>query len=449
VGWSKASERNRMKTNTAKKIEVARTTKDVVYRRVAQAKKLIVRLIAVGLAFNVLRVIGVAFLMSQCSCKKNVWFGKDLHNKDGELFDGKGTLTGCGNRLCAFCAADIRRRARMQARKAVSRIKANAIEIELRMRKKLRKIALASRLEKRKEIEKRLQKEYLDLRWRFVTLTAPKVAGKTLLEIIGVYNRAFELLRKRDFFDSWVAGGIKGVEFTVGEEIEVLGVDTETDPYHVHIHLMIYAEWLPWKQLQEEWTACIAKAWKEVGHELEIKTPSGNVLTRISLVVPKARKGKKGIMSEEAAIEEVVKYVTKTDSWMKIPEKHLVECATVKRWPRMFEVFGCARDKKEKKEVVEESATILDTPNINSGEGEKGENLNDAEPKKKPRAKPMLEWLEYMPFEIWMDKVDKKLERRREYRKRMLEERYPGARFMTLDGELFGLNEEISEITDE
>jgi hypothetical protein len=435
-----------MKTNTAQKIQIDRTIKDVVYKRAAQAKKLVMRLIAVGLTFGMIRVLGVAFLMSQCSCHKNIWVGKDLHNKDGELFDGKGTLAACWNRLCAFCAADIRRRARMQARKAVSRIKANRKEIELAMRKKLKKIAMESRLEKRKEIEKRLRKECLDLRWRFVTLTAPKVGEKTLLEIIGVYNRGFELLRKRDFFDSWVAGGIKGVEFTVGEEIEVLGVDTETDPYHVHIHLMIYAEWLPWQGLQEEWTTCIAKAWEEVGHELEIKTPSGKVLTRISLVVPKARKGKKGIMSEEGAIEEVVKYVTKSDSWMKIPEKHLVECATVKRWPRMFEVFGCARGKKEEKEKVEEVGTILDTPNLNSAEGE---NLNVAKPKKKPRAKPMLEWLERMPFDVWMYKVEKKLERRREYRKRMLEERYPGARFMTLDGEIFGLNEEIGEITDE
>lgn len=443
---SKGGKGNKVRTSTGQKIQIERTIKDGVYRRVAQAKKLIVRLIAVALTFGVVRVLGVAFLMSQCSCHKNIWVGKDLHNKDGELYEGKGTLSACWNRLCGFCAADLRRRARKQARNAVSRIKADTKEIEQAMRKKLKKIAMESRLEKRQEIEKRLRKEYLDLRWRFVTLTAPKVGGKTLLEIIGVYNRGFELLRKRDFFDSWVAGGIKGVEFTVGEEIEVLGVDTETDPYHVHIHLMIYAEWLPWKQLQEEWTACIAKAWEEVGHELEIKTPSGKVLTRISLVVPKAKKGKKGIMSEEGAIEEVVKYVTKSNSWLKIPAEHLLECATVKRWPRMFELFGCARGKKGEKEKVEDSGTILDSPDLNSAEGE---NLNDAKPKKKPRKKPMLDWLEYMPFEIWMDKVDKKLERRREYRKRMLEERYPGATFMTLDGEIFGVNEEIGEITDE
>lgn len=434
-----------MKTSTAQKIQVDRTIKDAVYRRIAQAKKLIARLIAVGLAVGLVRVLGVAFLMSQCTCHKNIWLGQDLHNKDGELFDGKGTLAACGNRLCTFCAADIRRRARRQAREAVCRIKTNIVDIELAMRNKLEKMAKECRTEKREEIEKRLRKKYLDLRWRFVTLTAPKVSARSLLEIIGVYNRAFGLLRRRDFFESWVAGGIKGVEFTVGEEIEVLGVDGETDPYHVHIHLMIFAEWLPWQQLQEEWTECITTAWEEVGHKLEINTPSGNVLTRISLVVPKARKGRQGIMSEDAAIEEVVKYVTKSDSWLKIPEKHLVECATVKRWPRMFELFGCAREKKEKQEKVEkESPTILDTPNLKIAE-----NLNVAEEKKKPRAKPMLDWLEYMPFEIWVERVSKKLDKRREYRKRMLAERYPGASFMTLDGEMFGAAIEINAINDE
>jgi hypothetical protein len=434
-----------VKTSTAQKIQVDRTIKDVVYRRVAQAKKLIARLIAVGLSLGLIRVLGVAFLMSQCTCHKNIWLGQDLHNKDGELFDGKGTLAACSNRLCTFCAADIRRRARRQAREAVSRIKANIVEIELAMRNKLEKMGKECRTEKREEIEKRLKRKYLDLRWRFVTLTAPKVSGRSLLEIIGVYNRAFGLLRRRDFFESWVAGGIKGVEFTVGEEIEILGVDKDTDPYHVHIHLMIYAEWLPWEQLQKEWTECITKAWEKVGHKLEINTPSGNVLTRISLVVPKARKGRQGVMSEDAAVEEVVKYITKSDSWLKIPEKHLVECATVKRWPRMFELFGCAREKKEKQEKVEkESATILDTPNLkNAG------NLNVAEKKKKPRVKPMLEWLNYMPFEIWAERVSRKLDKRREYRKRMLEERYPVAKFMTLDGEVFGAEIEINAINDE
>lgn len=440
-----------MKTNTAQKIQVDRTIKDGVYRRIAQAKKLIARLIAVGLAVGVVRVLGVAFLMSQCTCNKNIWLGQDLHNKDGELFDGKGTLAACGNRLCTFCAADIRRRARRQAREAVSRIKARSVEIELGMRKKLEKMSRECRAEKRKEIEKRLVKKYLDLRWRFVTLTAPKVSERSLLEIIGVYNRAFGLLRRRDFFECWVAGGIKGVEFTIWEDLtmEDLGMldieEVEKGVYHVHIHLMIYAEWLPWQQLQEEWTDCITTAWKEVGHDLEINTPSGNVLTRISLVVPKAKKGRKGIMSEDAAIEEVVKYVTKSDSWLKIPDKHLVECATVKRWPRMFELFGCAREKKEKQEKVEkEVSTILDTPNLKIAE-----NLNVAEKKKKPRAKPMLDWLEYMPFEIWVYRVSKKLDKRREYRKQMLGEMYPGAKFMTLDGKMFGAEIEINAINDE
>jgi hypothetical protein len=60
-----------------------------------------------------------------------------------------------------------------------------------------------------------------------------------------------------------------------------------------------------------------------------------------------------------------------------------------------------------------------------------------------------LDWLESMPFEIWAKKVEKKLDKRREFRKQMLAERYPFASFMTLDGELFGANGAINTVNDE
>jgi Replication protein len=453
-------------TNTVAKIKIERDVASVAYRRrarglqiAARLEQVILGMIAKGvIEADVLeaiegseakRALGVSHLVEQCVCKENIWMGADLHNEDGELYEGVGTLTGCSSRLCPFCAADIRKRSRKKAREAVKWIEGNKVDVELQMRKTLEEMAKKVGKTKREEIEKRLRKPKLDLRWRFVTLTAPTVIGRSLLETIRVYNGAFARLMKREFWLCWVAGGIKGSEYTLGDD--EVNWSPDKDGYHVHLHLMIFAEWLPWEQLQEEWTDCIVKAWADVGHRLEINTTSGKVLTRISLVVPRARKGGQGVISQESAIQEVIKYVTKTDTWLRVPDAHLFECATVKRWPRMFELFGVARESNRKKEeivrqetVVEESPTILDTPNLKvEGSGLEGGaepgGLNHGETKTKTRDLPMLDWLDFMPFSEWVVKVGIKLNKSRWFRKQMLADKYFSASFVTLDGERFGV----------
>lgn len=419
--------------------------KEAIYRRIAQGKKIAKRLFKLALDNNLIMGLGVAILLRSCIEDENVWMGEDLHNEDGELFNGKGTLCGCGRRLCPFCAADLRRKSRRRTRRAVREVMRNRAAIEAAMRAKLEKIAKKCNRKKKKEIDKRLARKILDLRWRFVTLTAPKVPGIPVEKIIEVYNQAFGLMRKRNFFESWVAGGIKGVEFTVEHGAGIIGIDTSS-PYHVHIHLMIYSEWLPWDELQDEWTYCITEAWRRAGHKLEINTPSGKVMTRISLIVPKVKKGQQGVISEEAAIQEVIKYVTKPDSWLKMPDKQLLECAQIKKWPRMFELFGCVRELVgEEREDEKVTSTILDTPVSKpvSGESEQEKvivagGIKVGEVKKKTRGPAMLDLLESMPFDVWIETIRMEIMKRRAYRKLMLASKYPFARFITLAGEEFG-----------
>jgi Replication protein len=458
-------------TNTVAKIKIDRDVASVAYRRRARALQIAERLEGVVLGMiargvigeDILediggsepkRVLGVSFVMGQCACKANIWMGTDLHNEDGELYEATGTLNGCAGRLCPNCAADMRRRSRKKARQAVKWVENNKVDIELGARKTLEEIAKDVGKKRRQEIEKRLRKPKLDLRWRFVTLTAPTVIGRSLLESIDVYNKAFARLRKREFWLCWVPGGIKGCEYTLGED-EANWKPSE-DGYHVHLHLMIFAEWIPWEELQEEWTSCIVRAWADVGHKLEINTTSGKALTRISLIVPRVRKGGGAIISLEAAIQEVIKYVAKTDTWLKVPDEHLFECAMVKRWPRMFELFGIARESnKKKKEVVEQQAvveeqqTILDIPELKEGEiglegvAETG-GLNVGKTKTRTRELPMLDWLNFMPFSEWVVKVGIKINKARQFRKKMLAEKYFSASFMTLDGKRFGVGSDSS-----
>jgi Replication protein len=454
-----------MNTNTVAKVKINRDVASVAYRRRASALRIANRLqeVVLGMVIKGViredileemegsdskRVFGASYLIKLCACKENMWMGVDLHSDDGELYEATGVLAGCSNRLCPNCSAEMRKRSRRKAREAIKWIENSKVDVELQMRRVLEEMCKEVGKKRREEIEKRLRKPKLDLRWRFITLTAPTVIGRSLVETIEIYNKAFARLMKRDFWNCWVAGGVKGSEYTLGEN--EANWKPDEDGYHVHLHLMIFAEWVPWEELQEEWTECITKAWADVGHKLEINTTSGKALTRISLIVPRAKKGNRLVISQEAAIQEVIKYVTKSDTWLRVPDEHLFECATLKRWPRMFELFGVARESNRKKEEVVEqeevekgAETILDTPSLSDADSELESvdtgGLNHAEIKTRTRELPLLDQLDGMPFSEWIVKVRMKMERRRAFRKKMLADKYVFASFLTLDGKRFGV----------
>jgi hypothetical protein len=274
----------------------------------------------------------VADKLRQCGSLENVWHGEDLHNNDGEAFEGVGTLWACNERLCPSCLASRSRKSRARARAAI--------------------------------VRPAMRSGYL---WRFVTLTMPTLPGVSLPVAMDVIARSWRLFSgKRSASYKWwsdsVSAGVKGVEFTLGDskrlQREGREWSPETDGYHVHVHLLVLSRWIEWRRLREEWTACLKVSLAEHGIEQGIATKDGLAVCDVRLVVNK-KQGSKSTISGEGAINEVAKYVTKTESWLKVPDAQLVEIASIERWPRMFELLGECREKRTPAQIASAAAQRL------------------------------------------------------------------------------------------
>jgi hypothetical protein len=271
------------------------------------------------------RALAVADKLRICGSPENVWHGEDLHNGDGELYEGLGTLWACNERLCPSCLASRSRRAKASARAAIQR--------------------------------PAMRSGYL---WRFVTLTMPTLPGVSLPVALSVIARTWRLFSgKRSASYEWwrdlVDAGIKGIEFTLGDakrlQREGREWTPELDGYHVHIHLLVLSRWIEWRRLREEWTACLIASLREHGIEQGINTIDGLAVCDVRLVVNK-KQSSKSTISVEGAINEVAKYVTKSESWLKVPDAQLVEIASIERWPRMFELLGECREKRTPAQIA-------------------------------------------------------------------------------------------------
>jgi hypothetical protein len=334
--------------------------------------------------------LGVSDVMRECSSPANIWTARDLHNADGELFDGVGIFASCGVRLCPSCSAALRRRARRRAR-----------------------VALASCAMRSGEHA------------RLVTLTMPTVEGASLIETIEAVHRAWSLLRKRKFWRANVRAGIKGVEFTV-----------TASGYHTHIHILAVSRWIAHAALRSEWSHCLRSAWRAKGHEISFNTHHGEAVVDVRLVKGERRASSSGmIVSLEGALQEVCKYITKSESWDALPDAHLVEVAEVKRWPRLFEVFGAMRSQDERCAVV----TSLDTQIISDG-AQLGFSF-DSSPASPSRARPptLRDMMSTLERRTWLSILSLRFADRRAYRRSVLCVRYPYAVFSDLNGsELVG-----------
>ncbi len=271
------------------------------------------------------QALAVADKLRRCADLENVWHGDGLHNSDGDVYEGVGALWSCNERLCPSCLASRSRKSRARARAAILRP------------------AQAS--------------GYL---WRFVTLTMPTLPGVPLPVALDVIARSWRLFSgKRSASYAWwsknVRAGVKGVEFTLGDSKRLKREGREWTPeldgYHVHLHLLVLSRWIEWRRLREEWTACLKVSLREHGIEQGIGTKDGLAVCDVRLVVNK-KQGSKSTISGEGAINEVAKYVTKSESWLKVPDAQLVEIASIERWPRMFELLGECRDRASSETAI-------------------------------------------------------------------------------------------------
>ncbi len=278
------------------------------------------------------QALAVGDKLRRCADLSNVWHGDGLHNSDGDVYEGVGVLWACNERLCPSCLASRSRKSRARARAAIMRPAMRA--------------------------------GYL---WRFVTLTMPTLPGVSLPVAMDVIARSWRLFSgKRSASYKWwsesVSAGVKGVEFTLGDskrlQREGREWSLETDGYHVHVHLLVLSRWIEWRRLREEWTACLKISLAEHGIEQGINTRDGLAVCDVRLVVNK-KQGSKSTITGEGAINEVAKYVTKSESWLSVPDAQLIEIASIGRWPRMFELLGECRERRTPAQIAADKAKRL------------------------------------------------------------------------------------------
>lgn len=284
-----------------------RKARDVIAKACARATSgmQIARRLEVACGTSEATALAVADKIAACNRCDNTWTGEDLHNADGELYEATGTLWACYERLCPSCAVARSRRARKSAREAIAR-----------------------------PIPSKDKRE----RYWFVTLTMPTLpaAQVSLLQTLQVVRRAWRLFSQLGWWQAKVRAGVKGAEFTLGDRYrrEQRAWSPALDGFHVHLHLLILSPWLNGHVLREKWTNALLTAWEEVGIYHDINTRDGLAVCHLK---PVTQANCEGVLSE------VAKYITKSESWLSIPDEQLVEIASVERWPRMFELLGECR----------------------------------------------------------------------------------------------------------
>lgn len=243
-----------------------------------------------------------------CNSIENEWNAEDAINfQTGELYNAYGQYWNCNSKLCPTCTAQSSRRAR----------KLLIQRIQLLERKRGDRIS-------------------------FPTLTI-KNPNLPLIQTRQLFNRAWQLLRKRKFWCDTIIGGFKSEEFTL-----------TASGYHYHIHLLIQSRFILFNEFRRIWTECVEKAFNEHGLELHVNTIDKLLIVRFEK-----------INDIQSIPNELCKYITKTDSWSKIKTDDLKELALVRRWHRTREFFGSWQSPQ--KEDQNELEPILDKSDLSDG----------------------------------------------------------------------------------
>jgi hypothetical protein len=402
---------------------------------------------------------GESHLLKACASPSNTHTIENLLSKDGELFDGHGTRACCHGRLCPSCSALRKRRIRAGVREGVERGDGEARTGD---------------------------------RWKFVTLTTPQFPNVELQIVRSVVNRAWRLFMKRAWFQSIARAGVKGEEYTLGDERRIADEGRawtlETDGYHFHIHLLLLCSFVDWQRLGAEWTDSLKEACSALELQCEIRTAHGRAVVDVRQVTDKKKRGRS--ITTEGAINEVCKYLTKHKTFLQMPDGELLKLIEMPRWSRSVELLGACRKpraietrprrtkaEREADEAAQRSAEFnyrraanlatyleADPRGVNGRidfspaeyddwwKGRASEatlsyldteklifrddrERQEAIFKRRTRAKPLRELLRIMDYERWCEMVDEYFLQVREWRKTQLARRYPYATFRTLAGE--------------
>jgi hypothetical protein len=384
------------------------------------------RLADISLKANDEFALTVADRLRRCAAENNIFLGFGM-NYEGRPFNGHGILWGCGLRLCGYCMAKRRSKSRKRAFEVVEGAKLRVGE-----------------------------------NWRLITLTFPDLPNVELHTSLRILAVAWDYFRKRKIYTENFGLGVKGFEFELGNkhnrELEHRAWSLKLDGFHPHAHLLAATRWIDKNDLREQWTACVKLAWAAFDVERSIDTSDGLCITNIKLVNKD--------VSLDTAVFEVTKYITKADSWLKLPDSELLAFANAcgegfKGWPRMFEVLGRgngnhgkSRHKSDKDTFKEDdqfdNAPVLDNPGLTDGEFSlnslnvlsdvtAGDNsrLTDSTVGAILAAASALSFKELArnaPRWVWLHELDRRIAATQWRRMASLASRYPDAKFTTLSG---------------
>lgn len=249
-----------------------------------------------------------------CAAPSNHYIARNLPSRlTNHTYDTIGTFWRCNSKLCPSCLAKHAQRNRSKLRHAI-----NAQTLERGER----------------------------LTFATFTITNPATSITTTREIV---NRAWTLFRKRKLCVSLIRGGCKAEEFTLTAR-----------GYHYHLHCIFRSRWLQYQEVRRVWTECVELAFEEQGLPLKVATKDGLLFVKLQ-----------PITGREASIREICKYVTKSDSWRKLKANDLIAIALIRRWHRMFELFGSfAASQTQNVQAEDPAATpqaIVHTKDLSDG----------------------------------------------------------------------------------
>lgn len=244
-----------------------------------------------------------------CNSPRNIWIIDECVNETTlETFPAIGQYWRCNSKLCPHCLAYHARRNRQRVRKAIAKVKPKPGE-----------------------------------RWNFITFTIPNPSA-SLVVTRSIVHRAWTLFRKRRLCADLIRGGVKTEEFTVTAK-----------GFHYHIHFLALTKYFLYQEMRRVWTECVEISTREHEQPFEVKTKDGLCIVNVQRCA-----------ANERTIQEVCKYITKSDSWRKLNAFVLAEIALVRQWFRMTEFIGCLNRHGE----ASDAEPIVHTRSANDGEAD-------------------------------------------------------------------------------
>lgn len=398
------------------------------------------RLQIAGAALGSDVAIDTSAMMRYCASPDNCYSGMNQVSREGERFKGFGRKWRCNLFLCGFCNKKRCSRSWSGAVKGIEFVNEHSEEIRVEKARTLKVDDLPK------------------MKWAFLTLTAPRVMGYSLLACQAVIKRAIKLFCDCRFFRRLTGAWIRGLHF--GD----LESDKSEEGHNCHAHFLLYVICSGFEEKARiTWTDSVKKAWYEAGVELQINTRDG--LLNIDL-------DSKLRMPIQRSLSNISNYIIEPQhGWSALSDEALIELAELSRTPRAVEMGGfirrqCSETGKRKKPRRNETTTLVSNDlssafsNFESADKsyeDKGimtENANEfigqnrkADSRTEIHSQSLRQLRGRLPHEQFLDVLDERVPPVQQFMEVMLSHKHPDALFESLNGHCWtGINIQTSQV---